>query len=95
MTFACLSQATATSKRVFHQTQNTFNRIHNTFITDEIHDQGKTIFQYCLDKKQNDMSHMTCFSRLIILLGLCNLNNDPTQYSLFSWSTGKGTTNEI
>ena len=41
MTFACLSEATATSKRVFHQTQNTFNRIHNTFITDEIHDQGK------------------------------------------------------
>ena len=41
MTFACLSQATATSKRVFHQTQNTFNRIQNTFITDEIHDQGK------------------------------------------------------
>ena len=41
MTFACLSQATATSKRVFHQTKNTFNRIHNTFITDEIHDQGK------------------------------------------------------
>ena len=43
MTFACLSEATATSKRVFHQTQNTFNRIHNTFITDEIHDQGKQI----------------------------------------------------
>ena len=41
MTFACLSQATATSARVFHQTQNTFNRIQNTFITDEIHDQGK------------------------------------------------------
>ena len=41
MTFACLSQATALSKRVFHQTQNTFNRIKNTFITDEIHDQGK------------------------------------------------------
>ena len=41
MTFACLSQATATSNRVFHQTQNTFNRIQNTFITDEIHDQGK------------------------------------------------------
>ena len=40
MTFACLSQATALSKRVFHQTQNTFNRIQNTFITDEIHDQG-------------------------------------------------------
>ena len=40
MTFACLSQATATSKRVFHQTQNTFNRIQNTFITDEIHDTG-------------------------------------------------------
>jgi len=40
MTFACLSQATATSARVFHQTQNTFNRIQNTFITDEIHDQG-------------------------------------------------------
>ena len=44
MTFACLSQATATSKRVFHQTQNTFNRIQNTFITDEIHDQGKTFY---------------------------------------------------
>ena len=41
MTFACLSQATALSKRVFHQTQNTFNRIQNTFITDEIHDQGE------------------------------------------------------
>ena len=44
MTFAVLSQATALSKRVFHQTQNTFNRIQNTFITDEIHDQGKTFY---------------------------------------------------
>ena len=41
MTFACLSQATATSNRVFHHSQNTINRIQNTFITDEIHDQGK------------------------------------------------------
>ena len=52
MTFACLSQATATSKRVFHQTQNTFNRIHNTFITDEIHDQGKNINIHRIKLKQ-------------------------------------------
>ena len=44
MTFACISQATALSKRVFHQTQNTFNRIQDTFITDEIHDQGKNLY---------------------------------------------------
>ena len=43
MTFACLSQATAVSKRVFHRPQNTIDRIQNTFITNEIHDQGKNI----------------------------------------------------
>ena len=48
MTFACLSQATATSKRVFHHTQNTFNRIQNTFISDEIHDQGN-IYIFLVD----------------------------------------------
>ena len=41
MTFAHLSQATAASQRLFHRTQNTFNRIQNSFITIEIHDQGK------------------------------------------------------
>ena len=34
-------QATALSQKVVHQTRNTFNRIQNTFITDEIHDIGK------------------------------------------------------
>ena len=43
MTFACLSQATATSARVFHHTQNTFNQM-NTFVTNEIHDQGNIVF---------------------------------------------------
>ena len=43
MTFAHLSQATAASKRFYHRTQNTFNRIQNTFITTEIHEQGKLI----------------------------------------------------
>ena len=43
MTFDCLSQATATSARVFHQTQNTFNQM-NTFITNEIHDQGNIVY---------------------------------------------------
>ena len=37
MTFACLSQATATSARVFHHTQN-------TFVTNEIHNQGNIVF---------------------------------------------------
>ena len=41
MTFALLSAATASSQRVFHESQNTFNRIQNSFITKEIHDQGK------------------------------------------------------
>ena len=41
MGFADLSQATAVSQKVFHQTQNTFDRIENTFITKEIHDTGK------------------------------------------------------
>ena len=41
MTFAHLSAATASSQRVFHESQNTFNRIQNSFITNEIHDQGK------------------------------------------------------
>ena len=54
MTFACLSQAIATSARVFHQTQNTFNRIQNTFITDEIHDQGKN-FRF-----RSEISKNTC-----------------------------------
>ena len=40
MTFAHLSQATAASKRFDHRTQNTFNRIQNTYMTIEIHDQG-------------------------------------------------------
>ena len=41
MTFALLSEATAPSQRVFHRSQNTFNRIQNSFLTNEIHDQGK------------------------------------------------------
>ena len=40
MTVDYLSQEIALSRRVFHQTQNTYNRIQNTFITDEIHDTG-------------------------------------------------------
>ena len=40
MTFALLSEATASSKRFFHRSQNTFNRIQNSFVTNEIHDQG-------------------------------------------------------
>ena len=40
MTFALLSEATASSQRVFHRCQNTFNRIQNSFLTNEIHDQG-------------------------------------------------------
>ena len=40
MTFANLSQATAASKRVYHRTQNTFNRIQNTYMSIEIHHQG-------------------------------------------------------
>ena len=40
LTFALLSEATASSQRVFHQSQNTINRIQNSFITNEIHDQG-------------------------------------------------------
>ena len=41
MTFNHLSQATAASKRFYHRTQNTFNRIQNSLITIEIHDQGE------------------------------------------------------
>ena len=41
MTFALLSQATAESLRVDHRTQHTFNRIQNSLMTIEIHDQGK------------------------------------------------------
>ena len=40
MTFAHLSQATVESKRFYHRTQNTFNRIQNSFMSIEIHDQG-------------------------------------------------------
>ena len=43
MTFAVLSQATAESQRLYHRTQNTFNRIQNSLLTIEIHDQGKSI----------------------------------------------------
>lgn len=41
MTYAQLSQATAASQRFFHRTQTTFNKIQNTFVSNEIHDQGK------------------------------------------------------
>ena len=41
MTFAHLSQATAESQRFYHRTQNTFNRIQNSLMTIEIHDQGQ------------------------------------------------------
>ena len=40
MTFAHLSQATAASQRFYHRTQHTFNRIQNTYLTIEIHNQG-------------------------------------------------------
>ena len=48
MTFAHLSQATAESQRLHHRTQNTFNRILNTFMTIEIHDQGKSAYKIAL-----------------------------------------------
>ena len=41
MTFAHISEATALSQRVFQRSQNTFNRIQNSFMTNEIHDQGE------------------------------------------------------
>ena len=47
MTFAHLSQATAESQRVYHRTQNTFNRIQNSLMTIEIHDQGKSQKKNC------------------------------------------------
>ena len=40
ITFAQLSQATVTQERLFHRTQNTFNRIQNSLMSIEIHDQG-------------------------------------------------------
>jgi len=40
MTFAQLSQATVTNQRFFHRTRNTFNRIQNSLMSIEIHDQG-------------------------------------------------------
>ena len=46
MTFAHLSEATASSNRVFHRSRNTFNRIQNSFITNEIHDQGSFSKRY-------------------------------------------------
>ena len=41
MTFDHLSQATAESERFYHRTQNSYNRIQNSFMTIEIHDQGE------------------------------------------------------
>ena len=41
MTFDHLSQATAESERFYHRTQNSYNRIQNSFMTIEIHDQGQ------------------------------------------------------
>ena len=35
-----MSQATVTLQRMDHRTQNTFNRIQNSLMTIEIHDQG-------------------------------------------------------
>ena len=45
MTFADLSEATATLERVDHRSQNTFNRIQNSLMTIEIHDQGEMILR--------------------------------------------------
>ena len=60
MTFAHLSQATAESQRVFHRTQNTFNRIQNSLLTIEIHDQGKLntscTYQY-FSRHENQGTH--------------------------------------
>ena len=41
MTFAILSQATAESQRFYHRTQNSFNRIQNSLMTIEVHNQCK------------------------------------------------------
>ena len=46
MTFARLSQATAASQRFYHRTQNTVNRIQNSLMTIEIHDQGKLLMVF-------------------------------------------------
>ena len=51
MTFANLSQTTAASQRFYHRTQNTFNRIQNSFMTIEIHDQGESLQIYSLFDK--------------------------------------------
>ena len=40
MTVDQFSQATASSKRFYHQAQETFNQIQNSMVTLEIHDQG-------------------------------------------------------
>ena len=45
MTFADLSEATATLERVDHRSQNTFNRIQNSLMTIEIHDQGEIVLR--------------------------------------------------
>ena len=84
MTFANLSQATAASKKVYHRTQNTFNRIQNTYMSIEIHHQG------WLRVKSYDFKSM--LSSNIILLGIFNFNNAASQFELFSWRIGERTT---
>ena len=91
MTFAHISEATALSQRVFHQSQNTFNRIQNSFMTNEIHDQGQfsSMISSLVSKRYRFLS---C---IFILLGVFDLNNAPTYSELFSRSIGKRNASEI
>ena len=77
MTFAKLSQATALSQRRYHRTQNTFNRISNSLMTIEIHDQGSQQKVHIIFLRQ------FFFSGNRIFVGILFVNNDSTQSQSF------------
>ena len=82
MTFACLSQATATSARVFHQTQNTFNQM-NTFITNEIHDQGNIVYiTQILHEHLNNLSLITADSSFCWAFAISTMIRHSVHYFL-------------
>ena len=72
MTFASLSAATHESLRKFEATQNSLNLIQNSMVSKEIHDQGS--------RKSYKFILIIFPSRNIILLGVCNFNNDSAEF---------------
>ena len=71
MTFAKLSEAVEECDRIFCDQEYTAERIGNSVMSQEIHDQGKDGSSFLTER---------IFSQNIFVLGLCNCFDDSIQF---------------